>query len=84
MDDFASRCFSKNLISHSVYEKLFNHTASTESERANYLVYTVYKRVESLEADGQVTEAKQFIRRFGETVRKADSVLKDAGMEISK
>ena len=85
IDEFASKCFSRNLISMEVYDKLFNRSAqSTDLERAGYLILIIYKRAESLEACGKRSEAKELIRRFGETVYAVDNVLKRVGEEISE
>ena len=84
INDFASKCFSKNLISAQLFEKLYNQTSSTDSERTGYMIYIIYKRAESLEASGRWSEAKELIRNFGKTVYEVDSVLKRVGKEISE
>ncbi len=82
--DFNSKCFSKNLISMQLYEKQFNQTPSTDSERTGYLIYLIIKRAEQLETSGKWREAKEIIRGFGETVYGVDSVLRRVGTLISK
>lgn len=84
-EEFACKCFSRSLIPAEVYDKLFNHTTqSSDLERAGYLIYIIYKRAETLETSGKRDEAREIIRRFGQTVYEVDSVLRLVGEEISK
>ncbi len=84
LTDFASRCFSKELISTEIYDKVFNPTSSSDSERAMYLIHLICKRAESFEANSQCNKAQELIRNFGKVVSEVDIVLRQIGTEISE
>ena len=84
LTDFASRCHSKGLITTQTYDKVFNPTSSSDSERSEYLIHLICKRAKSFETNDQLNEARELIHSFGKIISEVDIVLRNIGAEISE
>ena len=84
MNEFASKCVAKHLISSTVYGKIFNPSSSSDSERAGYFVYQIFKRIQLLEIEGKKREAQEFIQKFARVIKDTDVVFREIADEIGK